>query len=118
MLRNEKGSGLIKVILYLLIVAYIGLLVFRFASISIRYKDLEVKIRDSIRNSIECNREKLMEQVYNLLDEKGITPIEDEIVVECKGNRARVSFSYEELFDGIFFKKKILKLMDVEGVIG
>ncbi len=118
MLRNERGRGLIKILIYLLIVAYIGLLIFRFASISIRYKDLDVKIMDSIRNSVECNRDKLMEQIYNLLDEMGILPIDEEIFVECKGNRAIVKFSYEELFDGIFFKKKMLKRVEIEGAIG
>lgn len=117
MLRNERGRGLIKIILYLAIVAYIGLLIFRFATISIRYKDLEVKIRDSIRNSLECNKDKLMEEVYNLLDERGIVPLEDEIFVECRGNRVKVKFSYEENFDAVFFKKKILKRMEIEGVI-
>ncbi len=117
MLRNERGSGFLKVLIYLILIAYIGLLIFRFVSISIRYKDLDVKIRDIIRNSIECNQDKLMEQIYNLLDERGIIPLEEEIVVQCKGNRARVSFSYEEILDGILFKKKILKRVEVEGVI-
>jgi hypothetical protein len=117
MLRNERGSGFLKILIYLVLISYIGLLIFRFVSISIRYKDVDVKIRDAIRNSIECNRDKLMEQIYNLLDERGIVPVEEEISVQCKGNKARVSFSYEEILDGIFFKKKILKRVEVEGVI-
>lgn len=117
MLRNERGSGFLKIIIYLILITYIGLLIFRFVSISIRYKDLDVKIRDIIRNSIECNRDKLMEQVYNLLDERGVIPFEEEIFVQCKGNRARVTFSYEEIFDGILFKKRILKKVEIEGAI-
>ncbi|MGQ9618985.1 MAG: hypothetical protein ACUVUG_08520 [Candidatus Aminicenantia bacterium] len=117
MLRNERGRGLIKIIIYLAVIAYIGLLVVRFASVSIKYKDLEVKIRESIRNQFDCNEEKLTGQIYNLLDERGITPIEEEIFVECRGNRAKVSFSYEDLLDGLFFKKKILKKIEIEGVI-
>lgn len=117
MLRNERGSGLIKIILYLAIVAYIGLLIFRFVSLSVKYKDLEVKIRESIRNSLECNKEKLTEEVYKLLDERGIVPLEEEISVKCTGNRAKVSFSYEDVLDGLFFKKKILRRVEVEGVI-
>jgi|GEM_PF-2421512 hypothetical protein len=118
MLRIEKGSGLIKVIIYLAILAYIGLMIFRFASISIRYKDIEVKIRDTIRNSVECNPEKLKEQIYNLLDERGLIPREEEILVECKGNKAKIKFSYEETLDGLFFKKKILKEVSIESMIG
>lgn len=117
MLRNEKGSGLIKVIIYLAIVAYIGLLIFRFVSLSVKYKDLEVKIRESIRNSLECNKEKLTEEVYKLMDERGIVPLEEEISVECRGNRAKVSFSYEDILDGILFKKKILRKINIEGVV-
>lgn len=117
MLRNEKGSGLIKVIIYLAIVAYIGLLIFRFVSLSVKYKDLEVKIRELIRNSLECNKEKLMEEVYKLMDERGIVPLEEEISVECRGNRAKVSFSYEDILDGILFKKKILRKINIEGVV-
>ncbi len=117
MLRNERGSGLIKIIVYLGVIAYIGLLVVRFATVSIRYKDVEVKIRETIRNSLECNREKILEEIYKVLDEKGIVP-DEEVNVVCRGNRVGITFSYHEIFDGLFFKKKLFKRLEIEGVVG